>query len=55
MDIITQMLGSSTPDGEAPLSLLGVIIFVCVLCSLSVGWGVLNFVILFKRSSMYEG
>jgi len=52
MDLISIIIGSSTPDGLAPLSPLGVLIFVVVLTSLSIIWGLANFYVLLKKAAV---
>ena len=42
------MLGSSTPDGLAPLSSMGLLIFALVFSLGSILWAVLNFVQLMR-------
>lgn len=48
------MLGSSTPDGLAPLSASGVFIFTAVICFLFVIWGIFNLVLLLRISEEGE-
>lgn len=42
------MLKSSTPDGLAPLSFVGVEIFTFVFAGLAIVWGILNFLQLLR-------
>lgn len=49
MDSYSMNVGSSTPDGLAPLSQTGVTIFVCVLTSLPLLWAGLNFFLLITK------
>lgn len=49
MDLYSIIIGSSTPDGLAPLSLTGVIVFASVLAALPLLWAALNFVQLLNR------
>ncbi len=49
MDLYSIILGSSTPDGLAPLSQTGIIIFMSTLTGLALAWAALNFVQLLNR------
>jgi hypothetical protein len=49
MDLYSIILGSSTPDGLAPLSQIGVIVFMAILTGLPLIWAALNFVQLLNR------
>lgn len=49
MDLYSIIIGSSTPDGLAPLSQTGVIVFMATLTGLPLVWAALNFVQLLGR------
>ncbi len=42
------ILGSSTPDGIAPLSLTGLMIFTFSFSGIAILWGIFNFLKLFN-------
>lgn len=42
------MLGSSTPDGLAPIDPLALIVFVCTIGGLAMVWGLVNLVVLLR-------
>lgn len=48
------MLGSSTPDGLAPLTATGILIFAAVICFLFIIWGILSLVMLLRISDEGE-
>jgi hypothetical protein len=49
MDLYSIIVGSSTPDGLAPLSQTGIIVFIFTLTGLPLIWAALNFVQLLNR------
>ena len=49
MDLISIIVGSSTPDGLAPLSKTGIVVFICTLTGLPLVWAGLNLVQLLNR------
>ena len=48
------MLQSSTPDGLAPLSAVGVLVFASIICLLFILWAVFNLVLLLRLSEEAE-
>jgi hypothetical protein len=55
MQDISQDLTSSTPDGLAPLSYTGVLVFSLVLSILPLGWAVGSFMMMFRSTGEEEG
>lgn len=49
MDLYSLIVGSSTPDGLAPLSQTGIIVFAATLVMLPLLWAGLNFFQLLSR------
>jgi hypothetical protein len=49
MDLYSIIIGSSTPDGLAPLSQTGIVVFMSTITGLALAWAALNFVQLLNR------